>query len=71
MSPHAVVDEQLSHEVVSATWDADAGKWMIQVKDLATGQVHEDVADFIIHGTGLLSKPQWPSIQGESCGSQP
>lgn len=50
---------------MSAIWGAEAGKWTIVVRDLTTGEVFEDVADFVIHSTGLLSKPQFPNIEGE------
>lgn len=50
--------------VVGATWDDDKAKWTIEVKDLKTNQVFSDEADFLVVGTGILNKWDWPDIPG-------
>lgn len=55
---------KLKHQVTEARWDQQEGKWHVKVKDLKTGQVKEDTADFVAYATGLLSKPQWPKLPG-------
>ncbi|KAL1412225.1 hypothetical protein Q8F55_003236 [Vanrija albida] len=52
---------RLSHSVQWARWDAARDKWVVCVRDDATGAVVEDEADFVVFATGLLSKPLWPS----------
>ena len=66
---------RLSHEVVGARWDAGKGKWHLKVRrptldssasSAATSEFEEfeDTADFVLAGTGALSRWQWPDIEG-------
>lgn len=53
---------KLQHEVVDARWDGK--QWNVQVKDLVSGNIIKDSADFIYYSPGLLSNPIWPDIPG-------
>lgn len=53
---------KLSHEVIDARWDG--ARWNVSIKDLTTGNVIKDSADFIYYSPGLLSNPIWPDIPG-------
>lgn len=61
-----VIDTQLEHEIVSATWHADETQWSVDVTDAATRTTTTEYADFVVYATGLLSKPLWPKLAGES-----
>lgn len=43
-----------SHQVVSAKWNEDDGKWELVVRNLETGEEFNDYATFLVDGTGIL-----------------
>jgi cation diffusion facilitator CzcD-associated flavoprotein CzcO len=43
-----------SHTVRGARWDEDEAVWHIEVTDLATGNIIEDKAHFLIDASGIL-----------------
>lgn len=43
-----------SHRVVGAVWSEHRAVWDLQIKDLETGGVFEDYANFFIDSTGIL-----------------
>ena len=45
-------------------WDEKSAKWVVAVKNLATGEVVEDRADVLISARGNLNTPRWPDIEG-------
>ncbi len=51
-------DIRYGHEVTSAAWDADSGRWQI---DTSRGSLTSDV---LISGAGLLSDPATPALAG-------
>ena len=63
---------KLQHELVHAQYDEGQGKWHLKIRrPVATGEgeeekfeVIEDVADFVMAGTGTLSRWGWPDIEG-------
>ncbi|KAJ9144991.1 4-hydroxyacetophenone monooxygenase [Pleurostoma richardsiae] len=54
----------LQHEVLRATWLKEASQWAIEVRNLTTGSVHVDTADFFISSQGRISEPKHPDIPG-------
>ena len=40
------------------------GSWRVQVEDLLSGHVIEDVCDILISATGVLNSWRWPDIPG-------
>ncbi|CAH0034070.1 unnamed protein product [Clonostachys rhizophaga] len=48
----------------AARWSETAGKWFVQLQDLATGGSYEDQADVLVTGEGVLNEWKWPSIHG-------
>lgn len=52
------------HQVSGVTWDEEAGKWTVLVKDLATGETITDTCDFFLSATGILNDWHWPEIPG-------
>ncbi|OAL45380.1 FAD/NAD(P)-binding domain-containing protein [Pyrenochaeta sp. DS3sAY3a] len=55
---------KLQHEVVECVWDSSKLKWKIKVKQLETGTVIQDEADFIINARGGLNHYLWPKVDG-------
>jgi hypothetical protein len=45
---------KLSHSVQHAQWDEASGKWILRVKDEATGTTFEDRCDFLLDASGIL-----------------
>ena len=52
------------HEVVGATWQGTECTWKVDVKDLTSGEVFSDSADFLVVATGILNDWRWPDIPG-------
>jgi cation diffusion facilitator CzcD-associated flavoprotein CzcO len=50
---------RLSHQVVSARWDEATIQWQVGVKNMVTGEVVSDSADFLINGGGII---KWVAI---------
>lgn len=63
---------KLRHELVHARYDEEQGKWHLKIRrpvisDDPKGdkfEIIEDVADFVLQGTGTLSRWSWPDIEG-------
>jgi cation diffusion facilitator CzcD-associated flavoprotein CzcO len=55
---------KLRHRIESAKWDEEEGVWRIGVKNLETGEVKEDFAEFFINAGGVLNGWKWPDIPG-------
>lgn len=43
-----------SHQIVAASWSESKAVWEVQIKDLETGAIINDHANFIIDATGIL-----------------
>ncbi|CAH0053661.1 unnamed protein product [Clonostachys solani] len=52
------------HQVVRATWLKDASKWAVEVRELQSGNVFVDTADFLVNAQGRISDPNYPDIPG-------
>ncbi|RYP56741.1 hypothetical protein DL769_009867 [Monosporascus sp. CRB-8-3] len=55
---------RLSHMVTATRWDDAAGRWAVEARNLLTGAVVEDWCHILVHATGYLNKPAWPSVPG-------
>jgi len=44
---------KLQHQLESAVWNSEAGVWRFKVRDLKTGTVSEDEAEFFINAGGV------------------
>jgi cation diffusion facilitator CzcD-associated flavoprotein CzcO len=53
-----------SSRVTETSWDQREGQWNITVADLKTGEVVHDWCHILVHATGYLNKPAWPSAPG-------
>ncbi|RKL50882.1 hypothetical protein BFJ72_g335 [Fusarium proliferatum] len=51
-------------QVVEASWDQPKGQWNVKVTDLKSETAAEDWCHILIHATGYLNKPAWPSVPG-------
>ncbi|KAK0345378.1 hypothetical protein LTR91_016064 [Friedmanniomyces endolithicus] len=55
---------KLQHQLESAVWNSEAGVWRFKVRDLKTGTVSEDEAEFFINAGGVLNAYRFPDIPG-------
>ncbi|KZL69524.1 phenylacetone monooxygenase [Colletotrichum incanum] len=55
-----------SHQIVGAAWSESKAMWDLQIKNLETGAVFEDYANFFIDATGILNKWRFPDVEGLS-----
>ncbi|KAF4343941.1 hypothetical protein FBEOM_2098 [Fusarium beomiforme] len=55
---------QLGTTVVSATWNADEGKWAVALNQ--DGKQKMDYCDVLINGSGVVNKAKWPDVPGLS-----
>ncbi|TDZ73236.1 FAD-binding monooxygenase moxY [Colletotrichum trifolii] len=55
-----------SHQIVGAFWSESTAVWDLQIKDLETGTVLHDYANFVIDATGILNKWKLPDVEGLS-----
>ncbi|KAK4544729.1 hypothetical protein LTR36_003978 [Oleoguttula mirabilis] len=55
---------KLQHQVEHAAWDSEKGVWKFKVKDLKTGEVFDDEAEFFINAGGVLNNFKFPDIPG-------
>ncbi|KAL5536604.1 hypothetical protein ACEPAF_427 [Sanghuangporus sanghuang] len=62
---------KLQHELVHARYDEASGKWHLKLQRPITGttgdvqyEIIDDTADFVLAGTGGLSRWKWPDISG-------
>ncbi|WYZ34830.1 hypothetical protein EsH8_I_001106 [Colletotrichum jinshuiense] len=54
------------HQIVGAAWSEAKAVWELQIKDLKTGAVFGDHANFVIDASGILNKWRWPDVEGMS-----
>ncbi|KAM0549873.1 hypothetical protein ACHAPJ_009120 [Fusarium lateritium] len=54
----------LKHEVLKATWLLGEHQWEVVIKNLETGVIFSDRADFFVSSQGRISKPKTPDIPG-------
>lgn len=52
---------KLKHKIEHAQWDATNGVWKFKVRDVASGTVIDDEAEFFINAGGVLNNFKWPS----------
>lgn len=52
-----------NHDIQSADWDAEKGKWIFKIKDLNTDTEFTDEAEFFIQATGILNNARYPPYQ--------
>lgn len=52
------------HQVAETSWDHPKGQWNVKVTDLKSETTTEDWCHILIHATGYLNKPAWPSVSG-------
>lgn len=52
------------HRVTETSWDPLKGQWHITVTDLQSGKTVDDWCHILVHATGYLNKPAWPSVPG-------
>lgn len=55
---------QTSHKVTETSWDQLKGRWGVTAIDLTTGSAVHDWCHILIHATGYLNKPAFPSVPG-------
>jgi cation diffusion facilitator CzcD-associated flavoprotein CzcO len=55
---------RLSHEVLAARWLSEESAWEIKVKDLSSGNITIDTADFFVSAPGRVNQPYYPDLQG-------
>jgi cation diffusion facilitator CzcD-associated flavoprotein CzcO len=64
---HGVKDKiSFQHEVIKATWLEDSSQWEVVVKNLETGEIVIDRADFFVSAPGRLNQLHIPPILGLS-----
>jgi len=54
----------LQHQVERAEWLENKGVWKLKVKNIKTGEVFDDEAEFFINAGGVLNNFKWPDIPG-------
>ncbi|TKA55844.1 hypothetical protein B0A49_13011 [Cryomyces minteri] len=55
---------KLRHQIEHVEWDDEVGVWRFKVRDLETGKVSDDEAEFFINAGGVLNSWKWPTIPG-------
>ncbi|EME45831.1 hypothetical protein DOTSEDRAFT_171457 [Dothistroma septosporum NZE10] len=55
---------KLSHQINHVEWNEEKGKWVLKVKNVATGQEFEDEAEYFINAGGVLNNWKWPDVAG-------
>ncbi|KAK5123775.1 hypothetical protein LTR85_002411 [Meristemomyces frigidus] len=55
---------KLRHQVEHAAWNSEEGVWKFKIKDLRTGDVFDDEAEFFINAGGVLNNFKFPDIPG-------
>ncbi|KAF2678557.1 FAD/NAD(P)-binding domain-containing protein [Lentithecium fluviatile CBS 122367] len=55
---------KLRHQIEHVEWDNTAGLWRLNIRNLGTGKVVEDNAEFFINAGGVLNNWKWPNING-------
>ncbi|RKL02209.1 putative sterigmatocystin biosynthesis monooxygenase stcW [Fusarium oxysporum] len=52
------------HQVIETFWDQPKGQWNVKATDMKSDTTTEDWCHILIHATGYLNKPAWPSVPG-------
>ncbi|KAF4953937.1 hypothetical protein FSARC_12293 [Fusarium sarcochroum] len=55
---------QTQHQVTETSWDPSKGQWKITATNLQSQTTVHDWCHILIHATGYLNKPAWPSVPG-------
>ncbi|KAF1816732.1 FAD/NAD(P)-binding domain-containing protein [Eremomyces bilateralis CBS 781.70] len=55
---------KLRHKIQGAEWDQEQGLWRFKIKNLDTGDIIDDHAEFFINAGGVLNNWKWPDIPG-------
>lgn len=55
---------KLRMEALEASWDNEAAKWVVTLRNTETGEVSKDTADALLTGIGVLNAWKWPDIPG-------
>ena len=55
---------KLKHKIERAEWDNTKGKWILQIRNLATDEVFQDEAEYFVNAGGVLNTFKWPEIDG-------
>ncbi|KDR80776.1 hypothetical protein GALMADRAFT_222374 [Galerina marginata CBS 339.88] len=55
---------KLRHQVSKATWNAEKGRWEVDVINLVDGSVIHDTCDILVNAAGVLNAWRWPDIPG-------
>ncbi|KAJ4290394.1 hypothetical protein N0V90_010610 [Kalmusia sp. IMI 367209] len=55
---------KLRHRIEKVEWNDEAGRWRVKVRNLESGEVVEDSAEFFINAGGVLNNWKWPNIPG-------
>lgn len=55
---------KLRHRIERAEWDDDAGLWRFKIRNIETGQVLDDAAEFFLNAGGVLNSWKWPDVPG-------
>lgn len=53
---------KLRHQIERVEWDDSAGRWRVNVRNLATDELIEDSAEFFVNAGGVLNNWKWPEI---------
>ncbi|KAF4467927.1 sterigmatocystin biosynthesis monooxygenase stcW [Fusarium albosuccineum] len=52
------------HLITETSWDPLKGQWSITATDLQSQTTVHDWCHILVHATGYLNKPAWPSVPG-------
>lgn len=55
---------KLKHQITHAEWNETKGQWVLQVKNLETGEEFTDEAEYFINAGGVLNNFKMPEIEG-------
>ncbi|KAF4809306.1 FAD-binding monooxygenase moxY [Colletotrichum siamense] len=65
VSKHGLEDSvHLEHEIVKATWLSEASQWAVEIRNLRSGDVFVNTAEFLVNAQGRISNPKFPKIPG-------
>ncbi|KAF4122227.1 putative flavoprotein CzcO associated with the cation diffusion facilitator CzcD [Geosmithia morbida] len=57
-------DFHLRHEVLKASWISESSQWEVEIKNLESGDVFIQRADFLVSSQGRISVPKFPDVPG-------
>lgn len=55
---------KLRHQITHAEWNETKGQWVLQLKNLETGEEFVDEAEYFINAGGVLNNFKMPEIEG-------